>query len=228
MPVTPGGVVSSQGIGLHDQASSLRVTITIEREPVPAGTYFWAQQFRPIGPIDHGGYFGLQTGAVIGERVVGKMLIFSIWNAVTAEAGPGATAQAFRGEGIGYSVRQPFEWRENVPYSFLMERQADPRWWALQVTAPGMAPIALGRIQVSSPVHLGHWLPQFTEYFTPVAGCEAMPPARATFSGLEFDSASVPAQDAQSYGPCAPWARGFIAPGGVSVHEVGVAPPTGR
>lgn len=114
--------MSSQGIGLHDNATSLQVTLTIEREPTPSGTYFWAQQFRPAGPVDHGGYFGLQTGGVIGNQIVGKMLIFSIWNAVEAQAGPSATAQPFGGEGIGYSVRRAFAWQENVPYTFRMQR----------------------------------------------------------------------------------------------------------
>ncbi len=219
----PGGIVSSQGIGPHDNAASLQVTLTIEREPTPSGTYFWAQQFRPAGPVDHGGYFGLQTGGVIGNQIVGKMLIFSIWNAVEAQAGPSATAQPFGGEGIGYSVRRAFAWQENVPYTFRMQRQDDPLWWALDITAPGMQPIFLGRIRVTQPIGLGHWMPQFTEYFTEVAGCQAMPPARAVFSGLLFDQHSVSARDPNTYGPCQGWARGSIV-NSASVHETGVAP----
>ncbi|TFZ04552.1 hypothetical protein EZ242_02040 [Ramlibacter rhizophilus] len=198
------------------------MTLTIEREPSPPGTYFWAQQFMPAGPVDHGGYFGLQTGGTIGNQVVGKMLIFSIWNAVEAQAGPSATAQPFGGEGIGYSVRRAFAWQENVPYTFRMQRQADPLWWALDISAPGMEPIHLGRIRVTQQVGLGHWLPQFTEYFTQLPGCHAMPPARAVFSNLMFDQYQVAAQDPTTYGPCRDWARSTIV-NGASVHETGIA-----
>lgn len=220
--VTPGGIVSSQGMA-QGVARWMEVTLTIEQEPPAGSTYFWAQQFRPDATVDHGGYFGLQTGGLIGDKVVGKMLIFSIWNAVDAEAGPGAVAQPFGGEGIGYSVRLPFEWKEGVPYTFRLQRTGDPLWWELRVREPQGPPVRLGRIKVTLPVLLGPWLPQFTEYFTPVDGCEALPPARVTFSRLRFQGRGVPASAPTVYGPCAAWARATIDDG-TAVHETGVTP----
>jgi hypothetical protein len=74
-----------------------------QTDPSPVG-YFWSHQFWLVG--GEAGYVGLQTQ---GSEPTGKIAIFSIWQATGAN-GPSYVAP-FSGEGSGFSVRIPFEWR---------------------------------------------------------------------------------------------------------------------
>jgi len=197
----------------------MEVTITVEREPPSSASYFWAQQFYPNATVDHGGYFGIQTGGIINGQRVGKMLIFSIWNATDAQASPGAFAQTFGGEGVGYSIRKPFSWEEGVPYTFRLEKDGD-FWWRLTVSHPGEVPQSLGRIRITRNVELKSRFVAFTEYFGTLPSCESLPYAKASFSNLRLGSAPIPASDCQPYGSCASAARGSLR-GQAAVHEVG-------
>lgn len=218
--LTPGGLVASHNYG-SGTATSMAVTMTIEKSPPTNSSLFWAQQFFPNATIDHGGYFGLQTGGVIGNTNVGKMLIFSIWNADGADAGPGATAQTFGGEGIGYSVRMPFAWTEGTAYRFVLDKDG-PLWWKLTVTDDLNTPTYLGRIRITQDVALRSGFASFSEYFRDVASCSAMPAFRAVFSNFRFGSAPVAASDSAAYGNCVSFARGRVV-GNAAVHEVGTS-----
>ena len=72
--------------------------------------YFWAHQFQLVD--GEGGYLGLQTKGNRADGSLGKMAIFSIWDAVEAEgAGPGGFGCVrFGGEGTGWSCRIPYHW----------------------------------------------------------------------------------------------------------------------
>ena len=95
---------SSQGY------TSLEWTVTPQTDPTPDG-YFWSHQFWLLG--GHAGYAGLQT---VGSAPTGKIAIFSIWDAVSAE-GP-EFAEPFTGEGDGFSVRIRCPWQVGRPYPF--------------------------------------------------------------------------------------------------------------
>lgn len=218
--ITPGGLVASHNYG-SGTAATMSVTITIEKSPPTNSSLFWAQQFFPNATIDHGGYFGLQTGGIIGNTNVGKMLIFSIWNADSAEAGPGATAQTFGGEGIGYSVRMPFSWSEGTAYRFSLEKDG-ALWWKLTVVDDLNTSTYLGRIRITQDVVLRSGFASFSEYFGNVASCGAMPAFRAIFSNFRFGTASVAAADSTAYGSCITFARGRVV-GNSAVHEVGTS-----
>jgi len=82
--------------------------VSPQTDPSPDG-YFWSHQFWLVG--GEAGYVGLQTQ---GSEPTGKIAIFSIWQATGAE-GPSYVAP-FSGEGSGYSVRIPFEWRVGEVY----------------------------------------------------------------------------------------------------------------
>jgi hypothetical protein len=219
--VTPGGLVASHNPG-SGTATSMNATITIENAPPSPSTYFWAQQFFIGTSVDHNGYFGLQTGGTLQGKVVDKMVIFSVWNAAAAQPGPGVTAVRFGGEGMGYGLRAAFDWKENTPYTFALSR-VDATWWQLSITSPGAPSLALGRIQITQKANLDLGAASFTEYFTDVAECAALPYARASFSAVTFDGVTVPAVDAMPYGPCAAHAAGSLREGGVAVHETGIS-----
>ena len=217
LAVVPGGLVLSHNDGTGT-ATSMEVTITVEAAPPDSSSYFFAQQFYTSTTVDHGGYFGLQTGGVIGAQNVGKILIFSIWNADQAEAGPGAVAQTFGGEGVGYSVRMPFQWSQGISYRFRLEKDGS-LWWKLTVADPVHGTIYLGRIRITQDVPLQPLFAAFTEYFRSLPTCTDLPSLEVSFADLMFGSTLLPVVDSFPYGPCASEARGKIR-GNAAVHEV--------
>lgn len=197
----------------------MEVTIKIEAAPPEASAYFWAQQFFPAASVNHAGYFGIQTGGNIRGRVVGKMFIFSMWNADQAEAGPGSVAQRFAGEGVGYSVRRAYAWSEGVSYRFRLEKDG-ALWWKLTVSDPARGDVYLGRIRITQDVPLGSFFVSFTEYFGNIASCQALRFTRVRFRDFRFGSVAIPANRSAPYGRCATSAKGWTS-GNAAVHEVG-------
>lgn len=96
-------------------------------------SWFYALTFGILN--GDGGYVGIQTDSG------GQRAIFSIWHAVDATAGPGATASAFSGEGNGYQILLPYAWDASHVYEvevrFLIESgllSTDPRTWEGYIT----------------------------------------------------------------------------------------------
>ncbi len=125
--------------------------------------YFWAHQFRLIG--GEGGYLGLQTKGNRVDGSLGKMAIFSIWNALEA-AGPGTTR--FSGEGEGWSCRIPYAWQPGRAYA-LKVSAIGGNWWEAKVRDEVTGEISqIGGIRV--PEHwrlLDSWSVMWTEYYGP-------------------------------------------------------------
>lgn len=200
--VVPGGLAASNtyAIGVSTARSSV-AAIEIEQSPPTPSYYFWAHQFFLTARSDHNGYFGLQTNGLIGSRWVGKMVIFSIWNAIDAVAGPNATAQTFGGEGVGYSIRLPYEWEDDVEYRFSISKENE-LWWALRFQPSGGAEIYLGKIKITEDVVLHATSANFVEFFTSVDACKDLPYSRARFSPVRFDDIAYSASNERTYGNC--------------------------
>lgn len=202
--LVPGGMVAGHfdfpAGGLHTRIEG---TMRIDVDPGEATSYFFAQQFWFAD--GDGGYMGLQTNGIIGEETVGKMLIFSIWDALDAEPGPGATCQPFGGEGVGQSCRLPFSWRPEVAYRLRLEATAIEDVWRVAVSS-GDGPVVLGDIHVPSGWGLIEpTAAVFTEYYGPVAGCGTIPLAQAHFEDVSAGDGAVRPEraDAEIYGTCA-------------------------
>jgi len=91
------------------------VLLTIDVDPGVQSTYYWAHQFDFKN--GDGGYMGLQTNGCMQGEWVGKMAIFSIWEALEAEPGdPGSSCEVFTGEGEGWSCRIKYNWVEGRTY----------------------------------------------------------------------------------------------------------------
>ena len=137
-----------------------------EVDPGPDSMYFWAHQFRLIG--GEGGYLGLQTKGNRVDGSLGKMAIFSIWNALEA-AGPGITR--FSGEGEGWSCRIPYMWEAGRAYG-LKVSSIGGGWWEAKVRDETTGVISqIGGIRV--PEHwrlLDSWSIMWTEYYGPPLG----------------------------------------------------------
>jgi len=133
-----------------------------EVDPGPDTTYFWAHQFRLIG--GEGGYIGLQTKGNRIDGSLGKMAIFSIWDAEAAE-GP---ATRFSGEGEGWSCRIPYQWQAGRAYGLKVFTPGGG-WWGARVRDEQTGAISeIGGIRV--PQHwrnLDSWSVMWTEYYGP-------------------------------------------------------------
>jgi hypothetical protein len=136
-----------------------------ETDPGPESTYFWAHQFRMIG--GEGGYIGLQTKGNRIDGSLGKMAIFSIWDAEEAD-GP---ATRFSGEGTGWSCRIPYQWQAGRAYGLRVFTPGGG-WWGGQVRDEATGQVSdLGGIRVPADWrNLDSWSVMWTEYYGPPLG----------------------------------------------------------
>jgi Domain of unknown function (DUF3472) len=216
--LVPSGLVSHQN-NASGVSTEMGVTLTVEKAPPDDSSYFWAQQFFTSKTVDHGGYFGIQTGGIIDGQRVGKMFIFSIWNADLAEAGGGAFAQTFGGEGVGYSVRLPFQWVEGLPYRFVLKKDGG-FWWTLSVTPKNSAMKVIGRIRITQDVPLQSVFVGFTEYFRQLGSCNDLPKVIVGFSDLTYGGQRVSVSSVNPYGSCKNFAKGGLRDPMTVVHEI--------
>jgi hypothetical protein len=201
--LTPGGIADTHAQLAGGAFAELVFPFTIEDEPVAGSSWFWAQQFFFEGTTE-GGYIGVQANGILGGRIVGKMLIGSIWNATEATAGPTGSCEPFGGEGIGYSCRLAFAWRENVTYRMIV-RESQEDWWSIVVLDPATnTETLLGDIHV--PPEYGRIRPPtagFAEYYGEVDACQTLPHAVALLHAPIADGAAPTSVDAGTYGTCA-------------------------
>jgi hypothetical protein len=219
--MTPGGLAAGHAYAPAAQTvTTMSSTITVSVDP-GVSSYFWAQQFWLDTTVDHGGYFGIQGNGITNGQVVGKMFIFSIWNAVGAQADPGAIAQTFGGEGVGWSIHRTIDWQPSIAYTFSLSR-VGVLGWRVAVHASSGEEIGLGRIDVTAEAALSTGLANFTEYYGDLPACVALPHAEVTFSNLRYDDAPVSFDDTHAYGPCASHAIAQLPGSGGNTHRINV------
>lgn len=150
-----------------------------EVDPGPESSYYWAHQFRIIG--GEGGYLGLQTNGHRADGSVGKLAIFSIWDALEAE-GPGIVR--FSGEGSGWSCRIPYQWEAGRAYALRVNTPGGG-WWGASVRdeATGQE-TEIGGIRVPADWRqLDSWSVMWTEYYGPPLGrCADLAHSSVVFS----------------------------------------------
>ena len=69
-------------------------------------------------------YAGIQTNGSHNGQRIGKTFIFSVWDARTAYPQPGVISTPFSGEGVGYSLRMPYDWQVGRSYRVTIRRGA--------------------------------------------------------------------------------------------------------
>ncbi|HVF14490.1 MAG TPA: DUF3472 domain-containing protein [Acidimicrobiales bacterium] len=159
-----------------------------EVDPGPDSTYFWAHQFRLEG--GEGGYIGLQTKGNRADGSLGKMAIFSIWDALGAD---GMGTVRFGGEGTGWSCRIPYLWEAGRAYRLRVASDR-PGWWDAAVTDSVTGATSwIGRIQVPEGWGgLGSWSVMWTEYYGgPIRRCEELPHSRVVFGFPVADDGAI-------------------------------------
>jgi hypothetical protein len=171
--------ISSKGF------DNFEVLLTIDVDPGIQSAYYWAHQFGfKDGDI---GYMGLQTNGHMQGQWVGKMAIFSIWNALEAEPGPGAYCEWFTGEGEGWSCRKKYNWVEGCSYNLRIKAEEmdeiENRWWgAYTIDTSTSEETFLGKIKVpASWKGLDTSSAVWVEYYGKVLDCNSIPYAEARF-----------------------------------------------
>jgi hypothetical protein len=200
--ITPGGMVYAWYDWpqvLSSGFNNFDVFLTIDVDPGAQSAYYWAYQF---GFKDgDGGYMGLQTNGCMQGEWIGKMAIFSIWKALEAEPGPGASCEEFAGEGEGWSCRIPYEWIEGHKYSLLIDLngvdEQENEWWGAWIIDTSTSQETfIGRIKVpSSWQWLGYSSGVWVEYYGQVNGCNSIPYALARFEQPIADNGSFVPQN---------------------------------
>jgi len=173
-------------------------------DPGPGSNYFYALSGALIGSDEnagrHGFYIGLQTDMRDpSNNLVGRGLVFSIWNAVGATWGtPGGWCAPFDGEGTGMSCRFPFNWREGVAYYMTvgtagLSPDGFPMWQGLVLETDTGAVIDLGTIH-STPTdaQMSVWGSSWIEHHEPFHDCSIMHTTGVWFTppGSHGDSAA--------------------------------------
>ena len=150
-------------------------------------TSFWSTQFNFVEQPHSGGYVGVQTDGWGLEHGQTDLAIFSLWEAVSVQPGPGASCGEFGGEGVGLSCRVPITVEVGHQYGVVVERSAvgagKRAWstftaWVSNYTTGEQA--QLGSITVPYVVAMTPPA-NFIEYFGPTRACEWRPYAAATF-----------------------------------------------
>jgi len=178
-----------------DGYRSFEHVLVPEIDPGADTTYFWAHQFRLVG--GEGGYIGLQTKGNRADGSLGKMAIFSVWNAVGAE-GPGVLP--FANEGSGWSARIPYQWVAARPYRLRVWTPAAGWWVAAVLDTVTGEEAEIGRIRVPEEWDgLGTWSVMWTEYYGgPLSRCADMAYSRVVFETPTADGGVGPA-DSRSH-----------------------------
>ena len=191
--------------------------LTPRTDPSPDG-YFWSHQFWLVG--GEAGYAGLQT---CGSEPTGKIAIFSVWKAVSAEGR--SYAAPFSGEGSGFSVRIPYEWQVGSTYRLSIDAAGDSGWEARVGEKGGGPDLLIGHIQVPAPWGgLRDASVMWTErYSGPLSSCAQIGYASALFSApAAGDGGIVPLSHSNYLGqpPGCPGSSVTDVPGGVQ-HVMG-------
>ncbi len=158
-----------------DDLFSLEHNVTVESDPGPNAAYFYSHQIGFVG--GSGAYIGIQN------TPSGKQVIFSIWDALGATSGGGATwCQTFGGEGVGYSCRLKYEWVAGRTYRLRVWNLGNHEWggWIRDNTTG--VEIFLGKIRVPASWRgLSGYSVMWTEYFGYLRDCHDQPLASVRF-----------------------------------------------
>jgi hypothetical protein len=182
--------------------SNFDVLLTIEVDPGIQSAYYWAHSF--YFKNEEIGYMGLQTNGYMQGEWVGKMAIFSMWDALVAEPGPGASCEEFTGEGEGWSCRIKYSWVEGRIYDLRVgalgvDAQENEWWGAWIIDTSSNQETYIGKIKVPGS---WQWLDNssavWVEYYGQVNDCDSTPYAKASFEQPIADNGSFIPQNLTS------------------------------
>ncbi len=225
--ILAGGMVSNefqfdQKSGGYNRAE---MDIQVTTEPGNDGRTFWASQLF-FG--QRGGYIGMQQ-----NDGANKTVLFSIWDALSGTAGPGAQCVTFGGEGAGISCRMAFPWKEGARYRFVVKKvsaTATAETWRGDVVSldTGSA-TTIGEItQPRQQTGINPVVSQFVENFTQGAQqyqtCQQTPKTEVIFYPPKLDGANPSTANSQTYGNCAQIAKTQCTEGKACIASINMGP----
>ncbi|MFG6447849.1 DUF3472 domain-containing protein [Roseateles sp. BYS180W] len=230
--VVAGGMVSNTftADAVNGGYTELNADIRVTLEPGSNGRTFWANQFT-VG--NNTGYIGMQQTS--GDT---KLVIFSIWNAVSGTPGTGASCESFSHEGSGTSCKLSYPWVEGKKYRFRLYRTSKTS--SAEVWRGSVMDVATGQTQVIGDIRqgvqasgLGATLEQFVENFAQgseqYSSCSQVAPAVAVFSRVMLGSSAAKSASTYTYGNCANVAKSYCTADRQCVATVNTARlPTGN
>ena len=127
---------------LADSATAIEVVMTPSQGADGYHFYSLHSEFvdQPDGGQFLGGmYAGIQTNGINNGQAIGKMFIFSVWDAETTYPATGIISTPFYGEGTGYSLRRAYDWQVGRSYRVAIRRtvfddQAAAYRWEAAIT----------------------------------------------------------------------------------------------
>lgn len=190
--ITPGGMLyiqpvwpelpSNQSIGFYNYD----VDLTINEDPGENSSYFWANQFHFLD--GDGGWIGLQTNGFMQGRWIGKMALFSIWQALEADPGPDSICESLD-DGKVFSCFMPYQWQKGHTYKLrvwvLDTDSSGNEWWGAWIGDElTNKSVYLGKILVPASWQWLDWSIAWVSYYGFVSSCQDIPYAHATFSSF--------------------------------------------
>ncbi len=197
-----GGALENTQWNLQDSVNGYN-NVTVDMTPMvntfpPDQAYFYGNTVwfnKYTGSNTGAAYAGLQTNGHDGTSAVGKMLIFSVWDAVKAEPVEGGTAVPFGGEGTGYSVRVPYDWQAGTSYRVrigLLKTVGKNHVWEGSVTNLSTNAVQkLGNIYVPKTYGKIYGPVTFHErYLGNPTACDTISPSQVSFTNMTANNGS--------------------------------------
>jgi hypothetical protein len=207
----PVHFVDSQAIGLLDSTNgyqSIELDITPEVAEGTDGYYFANTVYfnHYTGTNFGGAYAGFQTNGYNGTNYIGKMALFSVWDASSGIVENGGWGTGFGGEGSGYSTRIAYNWIVNHTYKIVIYlNKADAgsgnSLWGATITDTSInEKTQIGRIYV--PISRGNIYGPVSfheRYSGSTSSCSAINRSQVLFSNATANSGSILATSFNHY-----------------------------
>ena len=128
-PSQPCVAVGSAHYWLSQEGAATEIEVVMTPTQGDAGYHYYSLQSSLIENSEsqhsEGGlYAGIQTNGSYNGQRIGKAFIFSVWDARMAYPEPGVISTPFSGEGVGYSLRMPYDWQVGRSYGVAIRRGA--------------------------------------------------------------------------------------------------------
>lgn len=195
-------LVDTQWFNFNDGYTSVEVDITPQVGDTDS-YYFSNTVYIKNCSTECYAYAGLQTNGYDDTNWIGKMAIFSWWNATNSIPESYGKAVAFGGEGVGQSVRIPYQWQTGTAYRLKIYLDTDgvsKLWGASLTNLSTNQTTRIGRIYAPANYGLIYGPITFHErYGGPQATCKTVPPSQVRFSNMTANNGSIKASSWSHY-----------------------------
>jgi len=133
------------------------------------------------------GFQNVSGGAYMGFQQLGdgkRIARFSVWDATSFQAGPGASCRSFGGEGVGQTCELPYGFATKRWYTYRMwrlSRSSSGTWWGAWIIDDQGKEAHIGNIKAPPAAGDISWVDSFDEYWGTAKPCSSVPYSSAWF-----------------------------------------------